>query len=385
MEPAETVLKFLRSVGPATEAELYLRLFRETPPESFAVLAVDPATMDENADAVAMDLRFLKLLELTPVVLLGLQGPAPVEPQLETLLQLLQAQGVKTTTQLACNDGSAIVSALRAGVIPLLRPAPGDAKARWAALGRLLSTLRTHKLIFLRQTGGLRIAGERISLVNLESELDNLIQDPSISSQEQEILQQAHALIFDMVEHRLSVALTSPLNLLHELFTVRGAGTLLRRGAHIERHQGLIGVDHERLLGSLALSFERQPKADLLDRPFSHCYVENQYRGIALLLDSPFGGYLNKFAVTRQAQGEGIGRDLWRAITQDYKRLLWRARRNNPVNSWYEQQCDTMYRQGHWTVFGRGIACADLPQAIEFAIAQPLDFDDEASAESVRS
>lgn len=374
METAEAVLKFLHSVGPAKEAELYLRLFRDTPKESFALIAVDGSTLHDNADAVAMDLRFLKLLQLTPVVLLGLQqNAAPVEPLQQSLLSLLDGQGVPATA-LSCSDTGAIVAAARAGTIPILRPALGDITARWRTLGQLLSTLHTHKLIFLRQGGGLRVGGERISLLNLESELPS-----TLSTEEQELLELAHTLVFDLVPHRISIALTSPLNLLHELFTVRGAGTLLRRAVTIERHTGLAGVDQDRLLASLEASFKRTPKRALLDRDYAHCYVESQYRGVALLHQSPFGGYLTKFAVTRQAQGEGIGRDLWRAIAKDYDRLLWRARRHNPIHSWYEQQCESLFRKGQWTVYTRGIPARQLPDAIDYVLSQPLDFDPQGT------
>lgn len=379
METAEAVLKFLRSVGPAKEAELYLRQFRDTPRESFALLAVDGTTLSDNADAVAVDLRFLTLLQLTPVVLLGLQDLSPVASHQRALLSLLKGQGVAAEA-FCCSDSAAIVAALREGTIPVLRPAQGDTEARWLALGQLLTTLRTHKLVFLRQSGGLRADGERISLVNLEGELPELLHGGTLSAEERALLQLAHILVFELVPHRLSIALTSPLNLLHELFTVRGAGTLLRRAATIERHSGLAGVDRERLLASLEASFERYPKHSLLDRAYAHCYVESQYRGVALLLDSPFGGYLSKFAVTRQAQGEGIGRDLWRAITRDYDQLLWRARRHNPVHSWYEQQCEGMFRQGQWTIYSRGISARQLPEAIDYVLAQPLDFEDQGAA-----
>src|ERR1700753_1064999 len=75
MDPAEAVLRFLAGVGPGSEAEFYLRLFRSRSPESFATLVVDPTTLHENAETVALDLRLLSALSLTPVVVLGFYHP----------------------------------------------------------------------------------------------------------------------------------------------------------------------------------------------------------------------------------------------------------------------------------------------------------------------
>lgn len=170
------------------------------------------------------------------------------------------------------------------------------------------------------------------------------------------------------------IALTSPINLLHELFTLKGAGTLLRRGATIARHEGLDGVDAARLEALLTESFGRPPQRELLRRGFAHTYLDPHYRGAALLEATDGWGYLSKFAVTRRAQGEGVGRDLWQAIGTDYPRLVWRARRDNPIAPWYEAHCDGLVRTELWTVYFRGIDPDDIPHAVRHALAQPADF-----------
>jgi hypothetical protein len=42
-------------------------------------------------------------------------------------------------------------------------------------------------------------------------------------------------------------SVTAPTNLLHELFTVKGAGTLIKHGSLIEFHRDYQSVDRERL------------------------------------------------------------------------------------------------------------------------------------------
>ena len=170
------------------------------------------------------------------------------------------------------------------------------------------------------------------------------------------------------------MSIASPLNLLHELFTVKGAGTLLRRGARITRHDGYAGVDVERLHGLLISSFGKRVDDRFFDRPLRHVYVDEDYRGAALVLDTPLGGYLSKFAVTREAQGEGIGQDLWGALSADYAALIWRARSGNAIRAWYERKCQGRFSADPWTVYFRGLAPTEIAAAIELALRQPIDF-----------
>ena len=78
--------------------------------------------------------------------------------------------------------------------------------------------------------------------------------------------------------------------------------------------------------------------------------------------------------MTREAQGEGIGRDLWQAMRADHRVVFWRARENNPIRSWYEKQCDGRVRIREWTVYWIALRPELIPEAIAHALSQPLDF-----------
>jgi acetylglutamate synthase len=84
--------------------------------------------------------------------------------------------------------------------------------------------------------------------------------------------------------------------------------------------------------------------------------------------------YLSKFAVEPVAQGEGIGRDLWRAMAREFPRLFWRTRAGNPIASWYFSVCDGMVRSSDWNVFWRGIETDLVPQIVEAALGVRDDF-----------
>jgi acetylglutamate kinase len=210
--------------------------------------------------------------------------------------------------------------------------------------------------------------------VNLSTDYEDLRRSGELAPRQLQILDDARRLILELAPQRLLVSLTSPLNLLHELFTVKGAGTLLRRGAPIARHDGLLGVDLQRLRALLGGSFGKPPSQALFARAFAHVYLEQEYRGAAMVQRTALGGYLSKFAVTREAQGEGIGVDLWSALCSDYPTLIWRARRENPIRPWYERQCQGRFDAGEWTVYFRGLAPAQIAQAVDLALGQPVDF-----------
>jgi acetylglutamate kinase len=371
--PADAVLRFLESVGPGSEAEFYLRTFRSQAPERFATLTVLASALEYGLDGVTLDLRFLRELGLTPVVVLGLYEPARTEEHAQLLSERLAHAGVQTEHLRLDGGGQAIRSATAAGHLPLVSSAAAGADVD--GLGRMLAELGTHKLVLLRPQGGLRLHGERLSVVNLSTDYSALQADSELADAERRLLDDIRRLVLELVPHRLAVSITSPLDLLQELFTVKGAGTFLRSGARIARHDRLEGVDVERLQALLRASFGKPVREGFFDRPPVHSYVEQGYRGAALIAACPLGGYLSKFAVTREAQGEGLGQDLWSALTADHPALIWRARASNPIRAWYERQCQGRYDSGEWTVYTRGIAADRVGDAVAYAVAQPRDFD----------
>lgn len=374
MEPSEAVYKFLRSVAPKREAELYLRHFRQAPKARFAAIVIDSQAMTDNADAVAVDLRFLNQLQLTPVVVLGLDSPDQARQQAQILHARLLQQGVRVTRPHGLADTEAITQATVGATIPLLCANGNDLDNRIQQLGSTLSALHTHKLIFLHPAGGIRLDGQRVSIIDVKTEADHLLKQRTLSPRERWVIEVAQQLILNHVQHQFSVAVTSPINLLQELFTVRGAGTLLRNATPILRYDHISEVDSEQLRSIFEASFGRTVKEDVLQRDYARCYLDKNGQCAALLTHSPTGGYLSKFAVTSQAQGEGLGRDLFRAVCDDYPKLLWRAKADNPIAPWYAQQCHSLHRGQPWTVYMRGIAPNDLASAVHFAVRQPNDF-----------
>ena len=158
----------------------------------------------------------------------------------------------------------------------------------------------------------------------------------------------------------MGVTVVNPLQFLRELFTINGAGTLIRRGSRIDVHDGWQSVDPVRLRALFASAFGRDIRDDFFTRPIARTFVEENYRGAAVVAETAVAPYLTKFAVERQAQGDGLGSEIWSLVTRDYPAFFWRSRPENPITAWYVKQCDGL---------------APLPQ-VAHLLARPAGRDD---------
>ena len=376
LEPPEVVLRFLESVGRRSDAEFYLSLFRGAAKERFACICIDGPVIAAALEAVVVDLRFLTVLGLTPVLVLGVFDHENAAAHAQALVEGLERVGV-ASLRVGARDHAQVAQAARAQHIPIvaLDPATGPTEAmRFAVLQDLVLALQTRKLLFLQRRGGMRSEGRRVPLVNLTHGSELLAQSPELSRKQRFLLTHTRTLICERAAHKMTAAVASPLELLRELFTVKGAGTLMRRGAVIQHRRGWMDVDVERLRGLLDSAFGRPVHDTFFSKRPEHIYLDDDYRGAAVVLDTPLGAYLSKFAVEREAQGEGIGGDLWDTLTADNPLLFWRSRRLNPIDPWYIRQCDGMQRQGEWNVFWRGFAPDQIADALAYALRQPEDF-----------
>lgn len=380
-------MTFLESVGRRSEAELYLRLFRELPKESFAIIAVESAVVRYAAGSLVEQLRFLRELGLFAPVAVGLFEPATAAKAAQRLAKRTAEMGAVIEDIVAPDLGDCVRRELGEENLPLIsfaNAASEDAAERWARLGRLVGDLKTRKLVVLRRRGGLgragkangpSAAGERgLSVINLRTDLPMLSEPRALPHDDAELLQHVGTLLCRDDCARAVTSVTSPLNLLRELFTVKGAGTLIKRGSAIERHASFASVDVPRLRALLESSFDRRLRPDFFEAAPLAVYLEENYRGAAIVVAASIAPYLTKFAVDRVAQGEGIARDLWDAVCRDHPSMFWRARVENPIRNWYVGLCDGMMRLGEWTVYFLGIPPENVPRVVDDATRRPDDF-----------
>lgn len=391
--PADVVLTFLESLGRRSEAELYLKLFRKLPKESFAIIAPGAPVLRYGLGSVVEQLRFLADLDLVAPVLLGLFDPESGAVSSERLIRRLPAVGLEGSPHAADEPDVAdrVREELIAGRVPVLHFTPAEGmglRERLSEVAELCRALETRKFVLLRRRGGLGRRAERIpeagdragqglgdngklSVINLHTAQGfNKI----LPKRDFELLETARQLIDQVEPLPLLVSVTSPLNLLKELFTVKGAGTLIKRGAQVARYHSYSDLDSERLKALLEASFQKPLEPGFFDKPPVAVYLDAEYRGAAILTAGRHVPYLSKFAVLPEAQGEGIGNDLWSAMSRDFPALYWRTRPDNSIGTWYATVCDGMVRRKQWHIFWRGIEPSRIPEIIADAEGRPADF-----------
>ncbi len=326
--------------------------------------------MKSALDPVHFDLRILAGLGLLPVVLLGLLEPKDADAQATRVSDWLLEDAVPCEIIRADAElGPATVEAIRAviarGAIPLVSLEAAAAltiDTRFRLLAGLATALETRKVVFLSRRPGLVVGtGKPPSVVSLATDTDRLLAPGALSRGQALLLRQIKQLL-EKVPHSMGVTVVNPLQFLRELFTINGAGTLIRRGSRIDVHDGWESVDPARLRALFASAFGRDISDDFFTRPIARTFVEESYRGAAVVAETPVAPYLTKFAVERQAQGEGLGSEIWSLVTRDYPAFFWRSRPENPITAWYVKQCDGL---------------AALSQVARL-LARPLGRDDRA-------
>jgi hypothetical protein len=378
----EIVTRFLESVGAKADIDLYLKLHRAQAKESFAILAPNAQIVKSALDPVHFDLRILADLGFVPVVVLGVMEPKDADAQATRVADWLIEDGVaceviRSGTTLSSETVAAIRASITRGAIPLLSlqaSAGLTTEARFKLLAALAAELKTRKLVFLSRRAGFAVGGGPVaSVVSLAADLDRMLAPGALPRGQVMLLRQVKQLL-ETVPHRLSVTVVNPLQLLREFFTVNGAGTMIRKGSRIDVHDGWNGIDRSRLSALFGSAFGRPIRADFFDQPIARAAVEENYLGAAVVQETAVAPYLTKFAVERQAQGEGIGGELWSLITRDFPGFFWRSRPANAITGWYVKQCDGLARFPEWHVFWRGLPVETVEPAVRFALAAPSDF-----------
>jgi acetylglutamate kinase len=426
----DLIVRLLKNLGSKKEVEQYLRLFNEVGEQRFAVIKVSGAVIEHELDSLASSIAFLDRVGLTPVVLHG-AGPqlkraledAEIDDKAADGQRLIDERGIQVARRVYREENLRIVDALEAldvdarpvpigvfeaslldrarygfvGAVARVEPSLIESSVRGeqipviAALAEtpsgqvvtinadeacraLALALQPFKVVFLSPDDGVRDAhGQIVSAINLEEDFEQITQAPWLAPAARKKLVEAKA-ILEGLPRTSSVAVASPENLARELFTHKGAGTLVRLGEHVRRHDDLSRIDLERLRALLEDSFGRKLHADYFaKKPFFRIYLADSYRATAILTkDEGDVPYLDKFAVTQEAQGDGVGGSMWQRIAAENPTLYWRARADNEVNPWYFQRSTGSYRTEKWIVFWYGITdFATIKGCIDRALSMP--------------
>ncbi|PHR60446.1 MAG: hypothetical protein COA43_06955 [Robiginitomaculum sp.] len=380
MAVRDTVMKSLRAIGSSQEASFYTKIFQQQDPERFALIVVDPRCLKNPLlESLVSDLKILSDLDLTPVLLVGAldNDQMSVRYQAQRLSKALETAHI-SNSKLNCASYefmNAVRKIAHSGRVAILEMIEMERSGSGADINlqSLVRSLRPNKVIFLQPSGGFRVNGQRIPVVNID-QIDDYIAVDALSDGQNRFIEVVKELADD-VQHHCTYVIASPLNLLSELFTVRGAGTMLRRGAKINKYHNYKKVSKTRLSKSIESTFGQPLVKGFFDRPVTHVFVEEHYRGGAIVMEINGTYYLSKFWVTQEAQGEGIARDIWQEIEKDIGKFYWRSKRTNPFNHWYMKMCDGMQVSGAWRVFWKGLKTSEIANAITAASDTNVDFE----------
>ena len=374
-----TVIQSLSAVGATQEAQFYAELFASQDPERFALIVLDPRCLKNPLlESLVSNLRILADLRLTPILLVGAldKDHTSVKFQSQRLTKALVGVGVKAAKRNTASYGliEEVRKLCRTNRLPVLELSGTRAGLDLKAL---VAAIEPAKTIFLQPSGGLTRDGNRIAVLNID-QIDETIATAKITKGQQLFLNHVKSLSESALaadkSSKAVYVIASPLNLLAELFTTKGSGTLLRRPAKFKTVRHLRELNEAALRLSIDEAFNKPLGDNFMKTALHKGIVEVDYRGGALFAKLAGLTYLSKFWVSEEARGEGIARDIWEEAISNVPDFFWRSRMGNPFNDWYMRVCDGMQISGEWRVFWKGLGAPEIPGAIIAAASAPDDF-----------
>ncbi len=417
----QIVHELLAQLGSSREAQQYLKEFSGTNQARFAVVKVGGGILRDHMEELTSALAFLHRLGLIPVVLHG-AGPqldqALADAGIETerrdglrvttddvmsvarplmykenlrLVEALEERGIRARgiqhgvflSRFLDQENLGLVgeveevelhsveSAVRSGAVPVLTCLGESPSGQVLNINADIATrelvwkLKPHKVIFLSPTGGLLDRQDRIiTAVSLTNDYEALMQQPWVHSGMRLKLQQIYEMLQRLPDDT-SVSITSAAHLTRELFTYRGAGTLVRKGESINVFKKPDAGTLDIVKKLVEHSFERTLRDNWFENLDNPLVLLSETGRAAAVMTTGVDGvpYLDKFVVTSAAQGEGLGAAIWQVVRARYPSLYWRSRNTNPVTPWYFLQADSSNRSGQWVVFTIGVEGARQRQS----------------------
>jgi len=262
----------------------------------------------------------------------------------------IDTESIKATIQ---NGSTPVIASLGESSSGQILNINADVAAR-----ELVWSISPSKVIFITPTGGLLDADSNlISSISLKNDFANLMSSNWVHSGMRLKLQQINDLL-QPLEHSASVSITSVDNLVKELFTHRGAGTLINKGESIRVIDRITKNEIRSLKELIESAFDKKLSDNYFDQQNFHKILISESGGAAAIVVNGFNGvpYLDKFAVTPEARGKGYAAALWRSLKTHCPQLYWRSRINNAFTPWYYKKADFSMQDHNWVSFSYGVS-----------------------------
>ncbi|CAJ0547824.1 Ff.00g045780.m01.CDS01 [Fusarium sp. VM40] len=410
----EIVAQTINSIGSKREGEQYLKLFTSVESQKFAVIKVGGAILTEYLDELCRSMLFLYELGLYPVVVHG-AGPqlnrlleeAGVEPQFEEGIRVTDAKTLGVARKLFLEENlklidrldelgvatrsisgafmadyldkekwqyvgkitkvnkEAIEKSIEAGYVPVLTSMAESEDGRLlnvnadVAAAELARALEPLKVVYLSEKGGLYDGdGEKISVINLDAEFDNLMSQPWCRYGTRLKIREIKDLL-DTLPRSSSVAIIHPSDLQKELFTDSGAGTLIRRGDKVRKISSLDEVeDLDKFKQTLVRDREGIDAeatvdrfVDLLKKKDFNAYYDDGMQCLAVVLpaseEQPIAT-LATLNITKSGWLSNIAENVFAAIKKDHPSLVWTVSEEDENLTWFFEKAEgTFNRDGN--------------------------------------
>jgi N-acetyl-gamma-glutamyl-phosphate reductase/acetylglutamate kinase len=259
-------------------------------------------------------------------------------------------------------DKRPIEASIRAGALPILCSLAESNDGQILnvnadiAAGELAKELEPMKIVFINEKGGLfhGVTGEKLDVINLdevclvseflrntlttvdEQEYDQLLKEPWVKYGTKLKLREFKELL-DVLPRSSSVAVISAANLQRELFTDSGAGTLIRRGYKLFKHQTLQSIGKDRLRQVISERDEgirtgKESVAGVLSdlenaKPGEWSIYADEPLDAVAIVSHPEGQIpvLTKLLASRAGVLNGVLDNVWSALKKDHRQLVWTA------------------------------------------------------------
>jgi acetylglutamate kinase len=365
--------------GNEADSLIFLKSFRSIDSEKFLLIYVDSEVVMESFSTFYYDLKTLHSLGLYPVILMSQDSISYIDLFFKGIFDSSKDYHKKSEP--------------RCDVLPLLENGVKKIKASidkrhipfvvfdseeniFEAVSEIAKHLLTAKFLIVSPKGGLRNkkSNEKISIINIRSDYQFLCDEDCLFPESLFLLEQLKNILENKITHSMNIAITSPMTMLRELFTVKGSGTFIKLGSEIKHINDVGSVDKTKLAHLLNAAFRKKIDPRFLDSKIDSLFLEVDYRGAAILKETEYGFLLSKFAVDEIARGEGIGRDIWNEMKKQHRTIFWRAKTENQINKWYAKECQGMDKGKDWYIYWINLEIEKIPSVCHYLRSQAQDF-----------
>ena len=422
----DLLFSFLKHMpGTAREVSRYLKVFSASEKHRFAVIKIGGAVVEENLEELAKQIAFLHRVGLVPTIVHGggpqlnlaleragivhefvdglrvsteqvMEHALPVfERQNTMLVDALEARGVRARPILSGVFEAKLLDRAKYGLVGdvtkaktdiILRSIRANAVPIVASIGQTLSgmalninadiaasslakELKPLKTVYLNSMGGLMDQEDKqIPIISMAEDFSFYMSQSWFRHGSRLKLREIRDLLLELPSDS-TVCITKAGDLLKELFTMGGGGTMFLRGTPWRRAEGpeeINKLDWEKLERVIAQGFGRPLvegyKEQLLESSDDiRIYYTEGYTAAAIIkflpgIDVP---YLDKFVVDPRFRRLGLADQLMARITADYDKMFWRSREENPINGFYRSVSDGTFSDDIWRVFWFGTLSVD--------------------------